>query len=438
VKKLLMGIALLGAFSFAMAKTRAGQAVEDGIEALSLGTIERLIRQSDGIASTTIGPVAISFSDYSGTMYINPASFVSASPTSLKNGGLNPGMYVRMLNTTNIAGWRDWNENIRDTTYDPPYPPRGTSQDTPWSSNGQCILEATTTFTSPSSKSIPAGTIVTSYWRNTGGFHAYKFEVTFEGVVYNRSAAGLTEANAIPNWKAQRDAYCPDVITLTTWMTGSYPGGQPHPNVAAEARAGYAQWLANEDEPRSSYVAASGITHNPALTTAQLSAPPEPGKGADGVDTSPGSNGGGTIDSDAESGACQQITGNWFTHFWSNIELTLQCMFIPQEDWSDEFTATLEGIKQKAPFGYLAWLPVFTDTCPYGGSKTFVNEIGYVTCYDPTITINFHFPFMDDYAVVFNPWENPLFDWWIATGKVWLWYAAVIGFFVSLIWRFAT
>jgi hypothetical protein len=113
-------------------------------------------------------------------------------------------------------------------------------------------------------------------------------------------------------------------------------------------------------------------------------------------------------------------------------------MFIPQEDWSDEFTATLEGIKQKAPFGYLAWLPVFTDTCPYGGSKTFVNEIGYVTCYDPTITINFHFPFMDDYAVVFNPWENPLFDWWIATGKVWLWYAAVIGFFVSLIWRFAT
>jgi hypothetical protein len=45
---------------------------------------------------------------------------------------------------------------------------------------------------------------------------------------------------------------------------------------------------------------------------------------------------------------------------------------------------------------------------------------------------------MDDYAVVFNPWENPLFDWWIATGKVWLWYAAVIGFFVSLIWRFAT
>lgn len=160
----------------------------------------------------------------------------------------------------------------------------------------------------------------------------------------------------------------------------------------------------------------------------------EPNPNGDEGDPNGNPNAGGTtVDTDSEPGACQQIAGNWFTKFWANIENTFTCVFVPSQTVAERTEILQDEGELKYPFAYVAWVDDISDSIatlktgvstytnmgqgttmslclslvqPLFSMNQTINGDGGIT----DLVVNFDMPVC----------ESPTYMWWLENGYEWL------------------
>ena len=239
---------------------------------------------------------------------------------------------------------------------------------------------------------------------------------------------------------------CAPTANLYNWTLGAFANGTPTPEIYSEMRGWARPWVRSWDVS-GTYVPRAGISHEPTLTLVQAQ---EPCPGTECVYTPPDGGTGGTgdttIDTDSEAGACNQISGNWFTKFWQNIESTFQCVFIPTISPVAEWQSVVNEANERIPFSYVSSIVYeggnlcnmrdFSQLPESGDMENLQFES--FACSGGVIEVQLPFsgiPYLEarDTRLRIDLLNNPVGLWMQNIGKHILWALLLLGFYYKLV-----
>lgn len=403
MKKLLMGIALLGAFSFASADTNAGKELSKQVKLLTDNQIASIVRYADGNTGVTVTK-NVSFVGYNGQLSIVNQVGVSMQWIKEQTSGLSE-----------IDAWKAYN----DTAVAPGTPPWGGNH--PWIVYGVCASKtdgkAISWYFKRDGTPAPGNNAYGGFVRSGQAFEAGN-PPTGQHTVSTSPGTSITTVNS---WiTSKQTSECAVAVTLTQWMDGSYNGGSPHSGVKANVRGGIVDWIKSVHDVDSSWDNPSGVTFAPALTPAQS----EQCDSACQADT-PGNGG----DFDGDDGSSAEVPIDTGTNCSIlDIPCNLRKLFVPTLDVSDLFNETKTQMMQKAPFGYLALMAYGGGVyCDFGILGEFVPDVEQGNngdCYLGVVRVHAPghgvVPGVPEY-IQFNAFDNPYSDWMHDVGRGWLW-----------------
>jgi hypothetical protein len=410
MKKLLMGIALLGAFSFSFAQTTAaGNAFANWLGNRNNDTMLQILGQAHSVNSTLVTPNELfEFQGYSGNISMN----VGAFDTSFVS------QFAASSSHSSMVAYRDYVSYLNSLFTVVPWGPSGTSY--PFVQiQGSCKAKGGTFGNKLSNISISgnttAGEEVFFYHRVNSNQFVFRWHAQTSDFYRDYSGSTLSAQQSqysVVAFGVDTISVCQKPVNLYYWTVGAYPGGSANMATVAGMREWARPWVRSWDVS-GVYSPRAGISHTPVLSAGQAA---EPCPGTECVYVPPGGGTGGeeggeTIDTEAEAGACSQVTGNWFTKFWANLEVTLECQLVPSENFSDRVTANYNALKERVPFGFVNWL-VQGQEC-YLGSDEMIPSTSSTYCSNGQIVIDF--PFMGEvrpFVIALYGEDNVAVAWW--------------------------